>query len=146
MIRFVVPGHPVAKGRARSGRTANGAPVHYTPVKTQRYEALVKMAAAKAMNGSPPHDRSVPLSMLIVATVPIPGSWSGKKTLRAINQTVLPTGRPDVDNFVKIALDGCKGVVFADDSSVVRLETRKEYGVVPGLTVQVVPLTTVDGA
>lgn len=146
MIRFTVPGAPVAKGRPRIGRTRTGQAVAITPAKTRSYEGLVALAAQRVMGAREPFARTVPLSMLVVATLPIPASWSGKKQTAAVDQRVLPTGRPDLDNFVKAALDGCIGVVFADDSSVVRLETRKEYGRTPGLTVQVVPLETVEGA
>lgn len=146
MIRFTVPGAPVAKGRARIGRTRNGMALAFTPAKTRSFEALVALAAQSAMGCREPFARTVPLSMLVVATLPIPASWSGRKQTAAADQRVLPTARPDLDNFVKAALDGCNGVVFADDSAVVRLETRKEYGRTPGLTVQVVPLETVEGA
>jgi Holliday junction resolvase RusA-like endonuclease len=145
MIRFTVPGEPVAKGRPRIGRMANGRPVNITPGRTRSYEALVALAAQQAMAGRDPYAASVPLSVLVVATMPIPASWSARKQLAAADQLVLPTKRPDLDNFVKSALDGCNGVVFADDSAVVRLETRKEYGRTPGLTVQIVPLNTVEG-
>jgi Holliday junction resolvase RusA-like endonuclease len=146
VIRFTVPGAPVAKGRARIGRARNGMTVAFTPAKTRSFENLVALAAQQHMAGREPYSREIPLSMLVIATLPIPASWSGKKRLAAADQRVLPTGRPDLDNYVKAALDGCNEIVFADDSAVVRLETRKEYGTVPGLTVQVVALTTVEGA
>jgi Holliday junction resolvase RusA-like endonuclease len=146
MIRFTVPGAPVAKGRARTGRAANGAPVHYTPARTRSYEALVALAAQAAMAGREPYARNMPLHMLVIARVPIPASWSARKSTAAAEDRVLPTSRPDLDNFLKAALDGCLGVVFADDSSVVRVEARKEYAPTPNLTIQVTPLTSVEGA
>jgi Holliday junction resolvase RusA-like endonuclease len=145
MIRFVVPGAPIAKGRPRTGRTRAGAPIHYTPARTRSYEGLVALAAQREMGAREPFARTVPLSMLVVATLPIPASWSGRKSTAAADQRVLPTGRPDLDNYCKAALDGCLGVVFADDSAVVRLEARKEYGPVPGMTIMVAALTTAEG-
>lgn len=146
MIRFTVPGEPVAKGRARIGRDATGRPIAITPAKTRKFENLVALAAQQAMAGREPYGRNIPLSVLIVATMTAPASWSMRKQQAAVNQHILPTKRPDLDNFLKAAFDGCNGVIFADDCSIVRLESRKEYGPVPGLTVQVVPLTTVEGA
>ena len=146
MIRFVVPGEPVAKGRGRIGRTAEGRPCVITPPRTRNFEALVKLAAQQAMAGREPYGCNVPLSVLIVATMTVPASWSPRKQQAAVNQHILPTKRPDLDKFLKAAFDGCNGVIFSDDCSIVRLESRKEYGPVPGLTVQVVPLTTVEGA
>ena len=52
MVAFVVPGEPVAKGRARAFIRA-GHVAHYTPEKTARFENLVKLAAQQAMNGEP---------------------------------------------------------------------------------------------
>lgn len=145
MIRFHVPGEPIAKGRARASHR-NGVFRVHTPPQNIRYEATVKLFGKQAMAGREPFAKGVPLSMLVIATLPIPASWSARKQQASADQLVLPTTRPDLDNYVKAALDGCNGVVFADDSAVVRLETRKEYGRVPGLTVQVVPLNTVEGA
>jgi Holliday junction resolvase RusA-like endonuclease len=140
MVRFTVPGEPVPWSRAAS----NGKQ-RFTPPRMRDYKAKLGWIAKQAMAGREPYAAAVPLSVLVVATMPIPASWSARKQLAAADQLVLPTKRPDLDNFVKSALDGCNGVVFADDSAVVRLETRKEYGRTPGLTVQIVPLNTVEG-
>lgn len=140
MITFVIPGEPVAKGRARIGRLANGRPVNITPARTRSYENLVALAAQQAMAGAPPIARSVPVSISVDVTLPIPASWSQRKRAAAAMGTVRPTGRPDLDNFVKAALDGMNGVVLEDDSSVVRIETSKAYGQVPRMAVSVVPL------
>lgn len=38
-----------------------------------------------------------------------------------------PIGRPDVDNYAKLCLDALNGVLWRDDSQVVRLLTEKAY-------------------
>lgn len=135
MVSFTVPGEPVPWSRALS----NGSQ-RFTPAKLRQYETAVKLFAAQAMAGRPPFGRAVPISMLVEVVLPIPASWSNRKREAAAMGTVRPTGRPDLDNFVKAALDGMNGVVIEDDSSVVRIETTKCYGQVPRMAVQVVPL------
>jgi Holliday junction resolvase RusA-like endonuclease len=136
MIRFVIPGVPVAKGRARIGRTSKGQPVAYTPGKTRSYEALVKLAAQQAMAGRVPFGKEVGLFLRVDAYLPVPQSWSRKKRQAALDGAVRPSSRPDLDNFVKAALDGLNGILFADDSSVVQIWAAKMYGDVPRLVVE----------
>ncbi len=41
--------------------------------------------------------------------------------------------KPDLDNVVKIVMDGCNGVVWLDDKQVTRLVCVKRYGATPGV-------------
>ena len=45
--------------------------------------------------------------------------------------------RPDVDKLTRAVLDACTGIVYADDSQVVCLVARKEYGEIPGVNVYI---------
>lgn len=130
MIRFTVPGEPVAKGRARAC-IRGGHVAHYTPDKTARYENLVKLAAQLAMVGRPPLDGAVTLTIHAVMT--IPASWSAKRRAAAMGQPV--TKRPDLDNLVKAIKDGANKVLWWDDSQVVALQATKRYGEVPRVDV-----------
>jgi Holliday junction resolvase RusA-like endonuclease len=136
MIRFVIPGVPVAKGRARIGRTRSGQTVAFTPAKTRSYEALVALAAQQAMAGRAPYAKEQTLFLRVDAYLPVPASWSQKKRQAALDGAVRPSSRPDLDNFVKAALDGLNGILFADDSSVVQIWAAKMYGDVPRLVVE----------
>ncbi len=150
LVRFSVPGEPVAKARARSvplmrgGKPvigAGGRPVilHHTPDKTVRYENLVKLAAREAMGSRAPSDAALQLTVHAVFT--IPASWSQRKRAAAIGTPV--TKRPDLDNVVKAVKDGCNGVVWRDDCQVASLGgTRKVYGEWPrvDIEVEVLPL------
>lgn len=40
----------------------------------------------------------------------------------------LPTVKPDIDKLARAVLDGCTGIIFEDDSQVVKLDVRKFYG------------------
>lgn len=129
-IRFHVPGIPVAKGRARV-TTIGGHARAYTPAKTVAYESTVALMAQQAMGAAGPIDG--PLAVSIVATWPIPASWSKKRR----ETEFWKTSRPDVDNIAKAIGDGCNGIVWADDSQIVWMRASKVYGPVPGVVVEV---------
>ena len=137
-ITIIVAGPPVAKGRPRMGTTANGRLVVYTPAKTRKYEAHARMAAQEAMGDRAPIEGPVWVS--IIAWLPIPQSWSGKRQRMAEHGQITPTTRPDADNHLKAALDACNGIVFGDDKQVIDARIVKAYGRAPRLEIRVVPL------
>lgn len=129
-LRFEVPGIPVAKGRARV-TTIGGHARAYTPAKTVAYESTVALMARQAMGASSP--MAGPLAVSIIATWPIPASWSKKRR----ESEVFKASRPDLDNIAKAIGDGCNGIVWADDSQIVDLRCVKRYGQIPGVVVEV---------
>ena len=140
MIRFVIPGLPQGKGRARVGKVGGHARM-FTPEKTVAYEGLIAHAAMHAMAGQAPI--SGPVAVRLVAIFPVPASWSKAKRAQALAGIVRPTGKPDVDNVLKAVGDGCNGVVWVDDSAVVDVVATKRYGVTPGVQVTVEPLAAI---
>jgi Holliday junction resolvase RusA-like endonuclease len=56
---------------------------------------------------------------------------SKRKRADAITGAILPTAKPDLDNFLKAALDACNGIVFADDAHITEISAKKIYGVSP---------------
>lgn len=133
MIVIELPGDPIGKGRPRFGQGRA-----YTPAKTRAYETALAMAGKVAMRGRPPLDE--PLSVRIVAHMPIPDSWSEGKQFKAVNQEIRPTSRPDIDNLIKV-MDGLNGIVWRDDAIVVEAFVSKRYSRDPRLTVIVEPLS-----
>lgn len=133
-ISFIVPGPPVAKGRARSF-VLNGHVRHHTPEKTVRYESTVALMASAAMRGRPLIDG--PMRVTLHVAMQIPASWSNRKTQQARDGTIRPTGRPDLDNVAKAICDACNGVVWRDDSAVVELVVGKRYADAPQVAVTV---------
>lgn len=134
MIRFIVLGQPVPKGRPKFARRGKGV-VAYTPGKTAAYEALVQQAAGAAMAGRPPTAR--PIKLVVDLSLEIPASWSKKRRALAIAGTICATKKPDADNVLKGLKDGCNGIVWNDDAQVVQIELRKAYGEVPHAAVAV---------
>jgi Holliday junction resolvase RusA-like endonuclease len=121
---FKIYGEPVAKGRPRftkQGRT-------YTPAKTKKYEDDVRMMAKAAMGSSEPLE--TPVSVFIHITLPIPQSYSKKRSEDCLNGFERPTKRPDLTNIIKSIEDGMNGIVYKDDSQIVSLHSTKVYGTI----------------
>ena len=49
--------------------------------------------------------------------------------------------KPDVDNMVKAAIDGIKGIVFKDDNMVVKVTAEKAFSAKPRTTIEILDAT-----
>lgn len=133
-----IDGEPVAKGRGKIGRMANGRPVIFTPAKTRSNENLIKMAAMAAMKGREPIKGAVAVSVAV--HIMLPKSFSKKKLALAEIGIIRPCVKPDLDNFYKSAMDGLNAIVFVDDNQVVELNGFKMYRAKPGMRIEVTEL------
>lgn len=120
-LDFTVSGEPQGKGRPRMTKQGHA----YTP---RNREALIALHAQQAMAGRPLIEG--PVKLTIVATFPIPKSYTKGKRLAAECNAIRPTSRPDVDNIAKLA-DALNQVVWLDDKQVVELRVGKFYGGAP---------------
>jgi len=140
MIEFEVPGPAVAKARPRivtlkskSGRAFSHS---YTPKKTSSYENWVKLCFQEAVDdGWEPYAGPVELNLRVYEA--IPASFSKKKRQAALNGTILPTKKPDVDNFLKIYMDALEGLAFLKDQQVVYASVTKLYATAPTAFVKI---------
>lgn len=136
-VVFEVPGKPVAKGRPRFARRGNFVTA-YTDAKTANYETLVRWFALQAMRG---RAKLVgPLRAEINIFLPVPQSWPEKKKAAALSGALGHTSRPDLDNYLKAAIDGVNGVVFGDDAQVCEIVAQKRYGGAPCMRIEVTKL------
>jgi Holliday junction resolvase RusA-like endonuclease len=133
-VTITIRGPAVAKGRPRFTRKGFA----YSPAKTRKYEAHGRLAAQLAMGDRPPLASPVCLTALI--ELPIPASWSKRQTAAAIVGGICPTSRPDIENFLKSAMDAINGIVVADDSHIVKATVEKKYGLDPKLVLLITPL------
>jgi Holliday junction resolvase RusA-like endonuclease len=138
VIRFIVAGKPMGKGRVRFvGRTGHA----FTPGRTVTYEAQLATAAQAAMDGRPPVGG--PVAVTLEIWMPIASSWPLKKQIGAELGFLRPTGKPDIDNVVKM-LDALNHIIWDDDSQIVMLSAFKRYSVTPQLVVEITDLTLTD--
>lgn len=127
MVTFMVEGTPVPKGRPRFARRGKFVST-YSPKTTVDYESKVSEAAKLAMAGSDPLE--TPVAAYIYITLPVPASYSKKRTTACLSGQERPTKKSDIDNYCKAVFDGMNGIVFLDDSLVVSLHATKVYGAV----------------
>ncbi|MCM0648662.1 RusA family crossover junction endodeoxyribonuclease [Clostridium swellfunianum] len=130
MIRLIIPGEPMGKGRPRLGKF--GA---HTPVKTLNYENLVKEIFM--INGLKLIPDKPQLKAVISCYYSIPESASKKKKELMKNKEIRPTKKPDCDNVAKIILDSLNKIAYADDSQIVELTVNKWYSQNPRVEVEI---------
>jgi len=128
-FEFLVPGPPRGKGRPRFTKTG----MAYTDDKTAAYENLVRLAFQAESQGAPP--LTGPVSLSIIAYMPIPSSLSDKRKRAMVGKP--HTKKSDADNIAKAVNDGLNGVAYADDSQIWMLIVRKVYSETPRLEVTI---------
>ncbi len=120
---FTVDGRPQGKGRPRTSRFG-GRP--FTPaatVKAERAiatEAMIARGSRKLMTGT--------VRLSIEAVFRIPKGWSAKLKAAAVIGAIEYTGKPDLDNIVKLVSDALNGVVYLDDAQVQAGTLVRRYG------------------
>ena len=134
MVTFMVLGTPVPKGRPRFARRGKFVST-YSPKTTVDYETKVSESAKLAMGASEPLE--TPVGAYIYITLPVPASYSKKRTEACLSGQEKPTKKSDIDNYCKAIFDGMNGIVFLDDSLVVSLHATKVYGTIGMVEVMV---------
>jgi Holliday junction resolvase RusA-like endonuclease len=112
LLTYQVEGNPVGKGRPRFARRGNFVST-YSPTKTRDYEDLIKDAAKKAMGSN--ELLETPVTVAIYITVPIPQSYSKKRTEACLSGSERPIKKPDIDNIAKCFLDAC--LLYTSDAA-----------------------------
>ncbi len=140
-IKIIVPGEPVPKGRPRARIVDSKRYAHakrfvsfYQPVETKQYENQVGAIARQVMRGRGNLIGALRLEM--VAYLEPPPSWSAVKKEKAYLGMILPTSRPDADNYLKI-IDACNGLVWKDDAQIVKMSVEKRYDENPRLEIEI---------
>lgn len=142
VVVIELAGTPEGKGRPRFRAftpKGGGRPfaTTYTPANTRKYESALRYAAQEAMASRAMLEG--PLAMKMIATFPVPQSWSKRKRADALNGLVRPAKKPDADNLMKV-LDACNEIVFHDDAQIVDAQISKFYGERPSLRIEVQPI------
>ncbi len=122
-IAFFVPGRP------RSTQTGSVITVNGRTFPLRRGTAWSTVCGLVARQHAPATLLAGPVRCRLVFLLPAP---TARRRAR-------PTTRPDVENLAKGLLDAWNGILWRDDSQVVELQLRKEYGEArgPGVLVHV---------
>ena len=101
----------------------------------------LRAAAQQTMKERMPFDCAV-IGQITVEML-IPGSWSKKKQAAAKCGEIWPAGRPNLLNICTRIEDALKGVVFRDDTLIVRYDTmQKRYSAQPKIVATYQPVRT----
>ena len=77
------------------------------------------------------------IKVSIIAYFEVPKSTSKKKAAEMLSNNISPTKKPDIDNIIKIVLDGMNKFAFKDDTQVIKLEVEKKYAETPRIYVKI---------
>jgi Holliday junction resolvase RusA-like endonuclease len=131
-----LPGPP--RGRHEMARVIyiRGKPVAvmHLDTKTKKYMQELRKAAALAMLRKKILDG--PIGVGILATMPIPKSWTERERADALAGVIIPECKPDWDNIGKMC-DALKDIVWVDDAKVAQGTVIKQYGEHPSLRIEV---------
>lgn len=119
MITFKVDGQPVPQG---SMKVINGHVIHAKGSELAAWRSAIALRAREA--GAKPHIEPVEIDMIFTMARP-----------KTVNRPE-PSVAPDLDKLVRAVLDGLTAIAYRDDGQVVRLTAAKQYGVNPGVWVQ----------
>lgn len=132
IYEFEVLGSIQGKARPRMNTRTGRA---YTPTKTKLYEYSLRQWFCMNYPNFKPIEGRVKVS--IIAYFEIPKSTSKKKEAEMLSNNISPTKKPDIDNIVKIVLDGMNKFAFKDDTQVIKLDVEKRYAENPRMYIKI---------
>lgn len=133
MIYLMINEEPVPKGRPRFTRSGHA----YTPRRTKEFEDKLKFEfLTMNCDKTPVYPKDVPVIVEAVFARSVPKSWSKKKREACLDGEILPTTRPDVDNYLK-TLDALIGLAYEDDSQIVKTIAEKRYAEEPYIEIRI---------
>jgi Holliday junction resolvase RusA-like endonuclease len=109
----------------------------YPDPDTEAYEKMIREYAGLLMNTKRLAPTEKPVALLVHSFRPVPQSWSKSDQARALAGHLLPTSRPDGDNYLKVIQDALNETVWHDDSQVVDARIIKRYDSNPGMRVEI---------
>jgi len=139
VIRLTIPGKPTAKKRPRHRVYKSGKQVTYTPRETVSTENLIALSFRQEHPGFELLQGA--LSLVVIAYMPIPKSWSQRNKDKALLEELFPTTKPEADNILKLVADALEGIVYHCDSQIVDCRLMKLYGERPRLEIELSKIT-----
>lgn len=160
-VLIVIEGEPVGKGRPKFAVQGGFVRV-YTPEKTRDYELEIQMEVGRTLYGQEMAERiwglrklpanemflmlqfvprfTGPVRVEMEVRHPIRESWNKAKKAGAMDGSIAPTIKSDLDNIFKIWFDAFNGCMWVDDTQVVEVSGKKIFSDNPGVSVSVIPL------
>lgn len=109
----------------------------YDPPKVKQFKSLLRSLAVNQYSRPP---LLGPLSVSLTFYRPVQSSISKTERERRLSNDSKPVVKPDTDNYIKSTLDALNGVLWHDDSQIVKVVGEKKYSDHPKITVSVKPV------
>ena len=125
-MSLVYYGEPKPQARARS--TSKNGGFFYDPSQNLKQWTLTQIISQMPPNFKP-IEGSLEIKMRFYRSMPKSGSKKDKVLMEL--GVIRPSGRPDIDNFVKLVQDALNRTLYTDDSCIVSLDAQKFYSCKP---------------
>ena len=109
----------------------------YDPPKVKQFKSLLRSLAVHQYARPP---LLGPLSVSLTFYRPVQKSISQSERERRLSNESKPVVKPDTDNYIKSTLDALNGILWHDDSQIVKISGEKRYSDNPRITVSVKPV------
>lgn len=109
----------------------------YDPPKVHQFKNLLHDLAS-AQYKRPPLMGALEVDLIFYR--PVQRSLSKTERSRRLSNQSKPVIKPDVDNYVKATLDALTGVLWHDDSQIVKLVSEKRYSETGKIIINVKPV------
>ena len=127
----------IPRGKQRARTVMRGRNVHsYTPKETVEFERAVAWACRSACRGAQMPENA-PLSLDMIAYMPIPKSAGKRLRERLANEDTFHTKKPDASNILKSVEDAVIGIAYKDDNQLAWVRARKVYSEHPRVEVTI---------
>lgn len=137
-MKLTVKGEPRGKQRPRFNMRTGST---YTPSETVAYEKAIRAAYYEA-GGNEDTKCHGAAALLIKAYYGIPKTAPKSAKDMMLQGLRKPNKKPDIDNVIKIVMDGLSGTAYDDDKQVVEVTAAKAYSDEPRIEVWI---NEVDG-
>ena len=130
MISFFITGTPISQSRPRFARRGQFVTT-YDAAPAKDYKAYVKMVAGQYMSaiGLKIVARDIPLYVRLEIGLQRPKTKP--------KRYILPTSKPDCDNFFKGITDALESVCYEADQQITHVTIKKRYSETPGVLVEI---------
>ena len=123
-MKFTIPGNPIAQGRPRFARFGKFVKA-YDPKDSSDFKSKVALFAQRCGFSRP----EGALTVTIVFYMKRPKYLSRKAD--SVDR-IACFKKPDIDNLIKATFDGCKGILYTDDSQIQSVTASKYYHEIGG--------------
>tara|TARA_R110000868_G_scaffold184634_2_gene426274 strand:- start:445 stop:873 length:429 start_codon:yes stop_codon:yes gene_type:complete len=130
IIKIEIHGKPIPQQRPRlskSGKAYNKQSKEKRFVQWQIKSEMTNRQISRRAQG--------PLSVSMIFHMPIPSSWSKKRSKSIIGKPHVI--RPDIDNICKFYLDTMNQIIYDDDGQIFELKCKKIYSDNPKVSIEI---------